>query len=146
MSTWESDLPAARQVLVAVDRERSPLLSAAADLARRGHGRLTVLACLKGPPPLAWCDPHARALLDQGPAASERFLNRILQEVPRDVSVTGHLKASSVRRALAAETRDHEYDAVVIDDREQRRLARSWRSRPLMRRRRPVTAFVVPGC
>lgn len=137
--------PAGGRILVAVDRQCSPALPVAANLARAGHGRLTVLACLKDASSLASYHPTAWALLNS-PEESEGLLHRILRELPRDIPVTGHLRRTSVLRALLEEAREHSYDTLVIGDRDQRLRAHDWRSRKLLRCGWPGEVVVVPGC
>jgi nucleotide-binding universal stress UspA family protein len=119
-----------RNILVSVDGSdhAQRALDEAIDIARAGHGRLTLLTAVNPPP--AW----AASSIATGAAAlsaldlereAVQVMRQAVSRVPDDVPVTTLISRRPIRTALMKALACGEYDLLVMGSRGRRALAAS---------------------
>ncbi len=112
-----------RRILVAFDgsQHAKRALADAIELSQANHARLTVIAVV--PDPNLWLGAAAEVPVNLGglDEFAEReyqaMLDRAVQSVPADVSVTKLLKRGAAAVAILAEARDNHHDLIVMGSR-----------------------------
>jgi nucleotide-binding universal stress UspA family protein len=119
-----------RNILVSVDgsahAERA--LGEAIDIARAGHGRLTLLTAVNRPPAWAASSVAASAAAVSALELEREAVNvmrRAVDRVPTDVPVTTLVSRQPVRTALAKAVRCGDFDLLVMGSRGRRALTAS---------------------
>ena len=95
-------------------------LQVAIELASRSHGRLTILSAVVQIPCLAYTGAAAEAVAEVRRSCltdAERVLCRAVDRVPQGIPVTKLVSSRPIEHALARETREGDYDLVILGSR-----------------------------
>ena len=95
-------------------------LQVAIELASRSHGRLTILSAVVQIPCLAYTGAAAEAVAEVRRSCltdAERVLCRAVDRVPYGIPVTKLVSSRPIEHALARETREGDYDLVILGSR-----------------------------
>jgi nucleotide-binding universal stress UspA family protein len=109
-----------RRLLVAVDGSNTAelALSAAVTAARRDNAAITLLAVT--PDFLAeartWIAgaPNPRQLQDEADRDAERLLDETVERIPADIPVTKRLRHGKPGPEIVAQSREQDYDAILL--------------------------------
>lgn len=109
-------------ILVSIDgsTHSDRALSEAIDLASATSARLTILAAVPSPPPLAYSPAGAAAiagLTDELEAETEKLLHDAVARVPNSIGLTSVLSHDPIRKALLHETTEGHHDLLVMGSR-----------------------------